>query len=114
MKKKEELAVNGKPISEWADNQGWIKIGSWRVDPKTLSLESINELIDWEVNNAKCEVLDEVRPILIGAFERSEHAVVEHNTAITVMSTDYKRMVDTAIDGLKESYPTSSGKLPGG
>lgn len=113
MKKNEELTVDGKLISDWTEDQGWIEIGSWKFDPKTLSLKQINDTIDWEIKNAKVEVLEEIRPILIKAFELSEHAVVEHDTAVVVMSTDYKKMVNKAIDGLKELYPTSSGKLPG-
>ena len=52
--------IDGKPMVEWTETQGWIRIGGWLCDPKTLSLKSINETVAWEIKNAKYEAMEEV------------------------------------------------------
>ncbi len=114
MSNDEELLVENKPISEWANDQGWIEIGGWQLDPKTISLKEINDVFNWEINNAKREILEEIKPILKNAFKYSEHAVVEivGTGKTSVMSTDYNKMIDTAIDGLISIYTYQTTKEP--
>lgn len=65
MKKPRELIVDGKPMSEWAENNGWIQIGSWQVDPSQLSLKFIDNIIEWETNQAKLDALNEVENLWV-------------------------------------------------
>lgn len=51
------------------------------------------------------EVIEELRPILIKAFELSEHAVVEREGNAFVVSTDYKAMVNKALSQLRSTQP---------
>lgn len=56
------------------------------------------------------EVIEELRPILIKAFELSEHAVVEREGNAFVVSTDYKAMVNKALSHLRSTQPKEESK----
>lgn len=104
--KDEELIVDGKPISEWADENGWIQIGSWQVDPKELSIKWINDSIAWEIKNAKREALQEARDIInrskeLEVIQSGEQVFLDGESILIILDALIKE--NTPVNTLPES-----------
>ena len=104
----QEFIVDGKPISEWAEGQNWIKIGSWQIDPKFLSIKWIEETIEWERQNAKVGALQEFRDLI------NEKNRVSDNIDVVVQDgevyLDAQKILDI-LDIMIEQF-TPESKLP--